>query len=184
MPNLTLSWTLTVITIHDVIQGSPEWHELRDGLYTGQNIHKLLKTNDKSYALTHTTSFSGNFATDRGHILEDEAIELYEAIKGVKVDRPGFVTNDKYPNCGYSFDGLCPDRSIEVKAFNEVRHLANARELEMEIKAQVQFGQIIGEKNLTDVLLYNPDIEADKALIIITVKKNPSIHKNIKTRLP
>lgn len=173
-----------MITLHDTGgQGTTEWHTKRDGRYTGSNTHKLLKTNDRNYALTHADSFTGNFFTKRGHTLEDEAIELYEVIKGVTVDRPDFVTNDKYPKAGYSPDGLVPDRTIEVKAFNEERQTANAKYLEMEIVAQCQFGQLICEKKLTDVLLYNPNLPADKALVIKTLKRNPAIHANIKRRI-
>ena len=173
-----------MIKIHNVIQGSAEWHKIRENRYTGQNAHKLLKTDDKSYALNSShDEWNGNFYTQRGHILEEQAIEIYEKIKGLKVDRPGFVTNDKYPKAGYSPDGLLPDRTIEVKSFNEKRHLSNAEYLEMEVKAQSQFGQVICEKDLTDVILYNPKLDADKALFIITIRKNPLIHKNIKSKI-
>jgi hypothetical protein len=53
----------------------------------------------------------------------------------------------------------------------------------MEVKAQSQFGQVICEKDLTDVILYNPKLDADKALFIITIRKNPLIHKNIKSKI-
>ena len=176
-----------MITIYDIEQGTDEWHKIRAGLYTGSNSHKLLKTNDKNYALTQIDHFRGNFSTDRGHTLEAQAIKLYEKIKGVTVDRPGFVKNDKYPKCGYSPDGLLTDRTLEVKAFNKDRHYANSEYLEMEIEAQTQFGQLICEKDLTDVLLYNPDLDSDHIkdkLFIITKHKNQAIHDNFIKRLP
>lgn len=78
------------VRIHDVEQGSPEWIELRSGLYTGQNADKLLAYASQikivngvasSYAITEITGFGGNFFTRRGHILEDEALELYAATR-------------------------------------------------------------------------------------------------------
>lgn len=172
-----------MITIHQVQQGTEEWDVLRDGRYTGQNAGKLLKFGAIKYSRTSTTKFGGNFHTRRGHTLEDEAIELYEQIKKVTVQRAGFVTNDKYPNCGYSPDGLTEDRTIEVKAFGEERHKKNAEYLEFEIKAQTYFGQVICEKKLTDVLLYNPDLPAKDALKIITVKASRAVHSNMKRRI-
>ena len=174
------------ITKHNVTQGTEEWHKLREPLYTGSNAYKLLITKDKNYAKAGGQSWGGNFSTRRGHTLEHQAIKLYEAIKDTEVEQVGFVTNDKYPGCGYSPDGLVPDRTIEVKAFNDERQKANAKELEMEIMAQVQFGQLICGVKLTDVLLYNPDADVknikDK-LIIKTVKRNPAIHANFIRRL-
>lgn len=169
-----------MITLHRFEQNSPEWRGKRDGLYTGSNAHKLFKFGKIEYAKTAEAQWGGNFYTRRGHILEDEAIALYEQIYGIKVDRPGFVTNDKYPECGYSPDALRPDRTIEVKAFNEVKHLEVAEYVPLEILAQTSFGQIICEKKLCDLLLYNPDLPADKALIIITLKLNRDVERNFK----
>ena len=112
-----------MIKVHEVSQGSEAWHELRAGKYTGSNAHKILKFGAIPYSLTETGNFKGNFYTKRGHILEVEAIELYEAITGLKVDRPGFVTNDLYPSAGYSPDGLLDDQLIEIKCFDKKEHM-------------------------------------------------------------
>lgn len=196
-----------MITIHDIEQGTPEWLKMREELYTGSNAHKLLEHANKvrivdgkvsPYAIAEITGFKGNFYTDRGHMLEEEAIELYEQITGKNVDRPGFVTNSKWPGSGYSPDGTVTDRTIEVKSFNVEKHKKLiAGELDIKILAQVHFGQLICGKKLTDFVAYNPvfakkefivngfpvpnpDYDPKSALVIITIKHNPKIAANFK----
>lgn len=155
-----------MITIHDVEQGSDEWLKLRDQLYTGSNADKLLLHNGKTkvvngvvskYSLTEITGFKGNFYTKRGHALEEEAVEIYEAHTGRTVARPGFITNSKYPVCGYSPDGIDGDTLLEVKAFNDIKHdVINKDNIPLKILAQIIFGLVISEKTDAFLLLYNP----------------------------
>lgn len=171
-----------MIEIHNVEQGTDEWHELRAGKYTGSNADKLLKFGAIDYSLTDTGKFRGNFWTKRGHILEEEAIELYEAIRKVEVDRPGFVTNSAYPGAGYSPDGLLPDKLIEVKCFDTDKHfdllLGN---IPLKVLAQIHFGLLICEKPAAHLLAYNPTVEDPKlALKIIEIKANRNVQANLK----
>jgi len=172
-----------VITLHRLLQGSPEWLELRQGLYTGSNADKLLRFGTIDYSRTEDNGWGGNFHTKRGHILEDEAIGLYQDITGVEVDRPGFVTNTRYLECGYSPDGIAPDRTIEVKSFIEEKHEAAAKYVPFKILAQCYFGMLICGKKICDLLLYNPDLPADRALVIITIKLKPAIRANFRRKL-
>jgi hypothetical protein len=149
---------MTTITIHDCEQGTDQWLKLRENLYTGSNADKLLSysTSTKivngvvsSYSITEITGFGGNFHTKRGHILEDEAIEIYEQITGHKVSRPGFVTNSKYPGCGFSPDGHDDtlELPLEVKAFEPGKHMKMFKgDIPIKVLAQNHFGQLIWEK--------------------------------------
>ncbi len=181
-----------MVTIHDVKQGDEVWHELRSGKYTGQNADKLLAYSASikvvngvasSYALTEITGFSGNFFTRRGHYLEDEALELYAEITGHTVSRPGFVTNDQYPDCGYSPDGHDDELEIplEVKAFEREKHLKMYRgDIPMKIRAQIHFGQFIWEKKGARLLIYNPELDPKQAFKIIDIPYNQNIQNNFK----
>lgn len=185
------------IHVHDIEQGTPEWIELRSGLYTGTSGDKLLADAAKTkivdgitsrYAAAENTGFGGNFFTKRGHILEEEAIELYEAITGHTVSRPGFITNDRYPSCGYSPDGHDDSLGIllEVKCFNEQKHLEiyHAKhpigEIPRKILAQIYFGRLIWEKRRARLIIYNPDLEADLAFKIIDLPFGRDIIANFK----
>lgn len=156
-----------MVTIHKVEQGSDEWFALRKGRITASNAAALLLRGVNAAILKNSNDSvdtnNGGFWSNRGSTLEPEAIELYEQIKDVKVERAGFVTNDRYPRAGYSPDGWDP--IIEVKCFAEAKHLAAIEDTPMEVYAQCQFGLMIAEKDSIDLLLYNPDIE-DTALCL------------------
>lgn len=172
-----------MITLHNVEQGSPEWHALREGLYTGEKAHLLLKYGKIDYALNHLNTFKGNRWTERGHLLEGEAIELYEKIRQINVLRPGFVTNDKYPDMGYSPDFL--DSALgEVKCFDEPNHMELIRakrqdDIPLKILAQIYFGLVITELPLAYLIPYNPKIkEVKDRFKIIEIKPKRVIINN------
>lgn len=170
-----------MITIHDVKQNTPEWHELRSGKVTASNAWKLL-TYGKANAIG-TSTFKGNYHTERGHTLEPIAIELYAKANLVDVQTVGFVTNDKYPDCGASPDGIA-ERLIEVKCFGKDKHLSiTNRSIPPEIVAQVQFQMMICEFDTCDLVLYNPEVEPQHALRILTIKANKIIQRNIRKAL-
>lgn len=172
-----------VVYYDDLEQGSETWKMLRENQFTGSNAYKLLTSfGAGTWAMANDTGFTGNFYTRRGHLLEDQAIELYERIKGVTVGHTGFVTNAKYPNCLYSPDGFLPDRTIEVKAFSVNKHLQAIKNPSIAIKAQCHFGQLILEKKLTDLILFNPskELPPEQRLVIITIKHDKDIQNNFK----
>jgi hypothetical protein len=170
-----------MIQIHDVEQGTDGWHQLRAGKYTGSNAHKLLKFGAIEYSMTNPTNFRGNFYTKRGHILEDEALELYVAITHREIARVGFITNDRFPNCGYSPDAMSDDRTIEVKCFKPDKHMKMFyRDVPLEILAQCYFGMLICEKPQCDLVIYNPDLDAQHAFKIINIKTHRNINANFK----
>lgn len=182
------------ITYYDVEQGSEEWIKGREGMFTGSNAYKLLSTfGAGKHAMSEPSSFSGNYHTERGHILESEAIELYESITDAKVYHTGYVTNSKYKNCLYSPDGFTANKVIEVKCFSPKKHLELIRSPKLEVLAQCHFGQLILEKKATDLIAYCPKpkkwdesiegewpIPIDKMLVIINIKRDKDIQDNFK----
>jgi hypothetical protein len=102
----------------------------------------------------------------------------------MRVAQVGFVTNDKYPNCGYSPDGILPDRIIEVKAFNESKHLASHNDIPFDVMAQIQFGLMISEMPVGVLVLYNPDINnIDQNLLLKVIPRDDKIIANIERKL-
>jgi hypothetical protein len=172
-----------MVTYHGVFQGTPEWHDIRKGKITASNA-KILLTKGANEAVNQDNNFKGNYYTSRGHTLESEAIELYEQIIQMRVAQVGFVTNDKYPNCGYSPDGILPDRIIEVKAFNESKHLASHNDIPFDVMAQIQFGLMISEMPVGVLVLYNPDINnIDQNLLLKVIPRDDKIIANIERKL-
>lgn len=170
------------------MQGSPEWLALRVGMYTGSNAHKLLGSFGASeYAKAVQSSFKGNYWTKRGHILEDEAISLYEQITRVQIQRDengvkvGFIKNTDYPTCLYSPDGVTSKPLIEVKCFDVPQHIKLlSGDIDIKILAQIHFGLLISGRPYAHLVAYNPELEANRAFKIITIESSKAIHDNFK----
>lgn len=194
--------TRPVITYHDdVIQGSEQWLQDREDNYTGSNADKLLtghahvKIIDgkiSRYAVAHDSGFTGNFWTKRGHVLEDEAIELYELIKSVKVRKTGYITNSQFPGCLTSPDGIDGDYFLEVKSFGEKEHRKLLKgEISFKILAQIHYGMLISGKKKARLLAYcpqrdkdgNPIFEPKDQLKIIEIKYDKDIADNFKRKI-
>lgn len=144
----------------EVKQGTDEWLQLRAGKVTGTDAYSLIrgKSIEEILDTKSHSHFKGNYYTRRGHILEDEAKEIYTQAYE-KVENAGFITNDKYPQAGYSPDGLVgEDGLVECKAFQPARHLKVYKNLDASILAQIQFGLFVSERKWCDLILYNPDM--------------------------
>lgn len=157
---------ITYISPEEIPQGSEKWHEIRNGLITGTTAYDLLTglSIEDCLAKKQDSTFTGNYYTKRGHVLEDEAKELYHELDNDKITNVGFVLNDKYPNAGVSPDGIVykadiPAYLIEVKCFKEEKHLSVYQSLDAHVYSQIQFGLFITELPFAELLLYNPDIK-------------------------
>lgn len=174
------------IQILEIEQNTEEWHRARENRATG-SIADILLTKGLDEALKQNfKQFRGNYYTQRGHILEDEAIELYNEIYGTIAERPGFVINDDFPNAGCSPDGTDKGWLLEVKAFNEKRHLSITKisEIPYKIMAQIQFNMMISGLVKARLIMYNPDVEdPTQAFCVIEVKADPKIQQNFKLKL-
>lgn len=172
------------IHYHYVEQGSPEWDALREGCFSGSNAYKLLTPMGESiYAQAAASGFGGNFWTKRGHILEDESVELVETITGLELERVGIITNDKYPGCIYSPDAVIPARVLyEMKSFDVPQHMKLINgDIDVKILAQIYYGRVITELPDSYLVPYNPTVEdPGKALKIIPIPANDKIEANFK----
>lgn len=174
------------IQILEITQNTDEWLKAREDKVTGSIADSLLTRGLDQALKENYKTFNGNYYTQRGHILEDEAIEVYEAIHEVTVSRVGFVINDKYPNAGCSPDGLDEDWLIEVKCFGEKKHLSirKKKDIPFKIMAQLQFNMMISGKKKARLVMYNPDVaDDDLAYCEIVVKADPAIQRNMAAKL-
>lgn len=182
-----------MIIWHDVVQGSPAWHKLREGLWTGFTAIRLLM----GKRLLPASEWDGNDATRRGHALEVAAIREYERKYRVKVQRPGFVTNTTYPNAGFSPDGIDRAYLLECKALMEMRHQGLisdktplkdleqivASKIPLQYKVQIFFGMIITGKRKARLLAMNPEIVDQEQLTVIEIGYDKLIGNNIRKKL-
>lgn len=145
--------------IHDVVQGSGEWHELRIGKITSSRLKraisdKYLELIDEMIAEIEVGVDDDDFVSDdmqRGLDLEPLAVIEYERITGVKTTVIGFVQSSELPILGHS-----PDRyvgkvgALEVKCPNTKNHIKYLRhdKLPTDYRPQVK-----------TYFLCNPDLE-------------------------
>ena len=126
--------------IHDCDQNSPRWFELRLGIPTGSNAHRLITATGKpskaglaSYALelacdiqrdAPAEKWQGNAHTERGHKLEPVAADAYEFIFNKKLTKVGFCTDDD-ERYGVSPDRLTDDEGlVEIKCLDYEAHIS------------------------------------------------------------
>lgn len=129
---------------YDIEQNTEAWQKLRRGIITASNISKILTPVQKKISTSTGYLYTfcrqsidempfGDFstrATNRGHIEESLALQVYEAKRG-GLKRCGFIENDDYGfKIGCSPDALCnDDGGVQVKSFTP----------------NVQFGNIVDE---------------------------------------
>lgn len=175
-----------MLTYHKVEQGSPEWHALRIGLITASNAMVLL-TKGKNAARGTAGSHGSGFWAERGKILEREAIEIYETVYGVESEAFGFITNEEFPESGYSPDNVVVKllRPLEVKCFKEEKHLACiAGDIPNEVIAQIQYGLMVTGWDLAHLINYNPDIEdSEKCFHVTPIARDELIIARFKEKL-
>lgn len=174
------------ITILEIEQNSEQWLKEREDLVTG-SISDVLLTRGLDEALKQNSKhFNGNYYTERGHILEIETIEVYEAVHNVKVERPGMVKNSKYPNAACSPDGIDKPYLLEVKCFALKKHMSilTAKDIPFKIMSQLQFNMMICGLKIAKLVMYNPDCEKpEDCYREIIVRANSSIQSNFKLKL-
>lgn len=172
--------SIKIYSSDEIPQGSEKWKELRSKFITGTDAYDLIHGKPISLILQEkaNTTFTGNFYTKRGHLLEDEARKIYSEIYE-PCDEAGFITNSKYPLGAMSPDGLVSDYGlIEIKAFQEKRHLDVYEYLDPHIIDQIQFGLFISERKWCDFICYNPEIEdVEKAFLVKRQFPIPSIQQ-------
>jgi len=180
---------------YDIEQGTEEWRKLRLGKITASTAKELLTptfkiaNNDKTRSIVYqlaserlTGRLEPNFSsyhTDRGHIEEVFARELYEE-KYEPVEECGFLENG---SIGYSPDGLVGDNGlIEIKSRvpkYQVKTIING-EVPPEYMIQCQVALLISEREWIDFLQYGNGMHMFKKRVFINEKITNNITEAIK----
>jgi predicted phage-related endonuclease len=176
---------------HNIEQGSPEWHDIRQGVLTSTAIKTLitptgkLADNDKTRAQVYEVAaqrINGrtepsylSFDMMRGHTEEILARDLYSQYYA-QVTECGFITNDKLGfTVGYSPDGLVgEDGLIEIKSAKakiQVQRIADG-DIPTEHIAQVQTGLWVTGRKWCDFISYSNGM----AMQVIRVNADPTYH--------
>lgn len=165
--------------IHNVEQGSEEWHLARTGVITASRVKDArdrLKNGSYSakaldyameLAMERTTGYplDEGFTTwqmKRGNELEDQGRSYFERSTGFNVEQVGFITSD-CGNFGASPDGLVgTDAGLEIKcpvSASQIRKLFIDFDIS-DYHDQVQFGLWITGRTWWHLVTYHPGLEA------------------------
>ena len=127
--------------VKDLEQRTDEWRAIRKGSIGGTRVKSVFAKNnlpliDELIAERHSDTIEENFVNDemqRGIDLEPVAIAEFMERTDLFVDTFGLVTNEKFPNCHLSPDGLIldgaeiPMAGVEVKCPSTKKHVEYIR---------------------------------------------------------
>ncbi len=166
----------------DIIQGSPEWYDIRLGKVTASCFTDATSAGKgKSPSVTRKNymfkliaermtglpqeSYS-NKAMEYGSETEQEAREYYEALNGVSVRQVGFIARDDDVGC--SPDGLVGDDGmIEIKCPFSTTHIRYilADKMPAEYVKQVQGQLWVAEREWCDFISFDPRVSQRPSFI-------------------
>lgn len=176
--------------IHNVGQGSAEWHALRAGRLTashGQEIGNngkgletyVYKTLAKKYSTGQYESYTDEHM-ERGIELESKARSVYELLNGVTVEQIGFVEYNEY--IGASPDGLVgDDGGIEIKCHDNVTHfkllVKGEKEIDSKYRWQCQMNMLVTGRKWWDYVAYNENFQ--KSLVVFRIEPDEEMQKKL-----
>lgn len=164
--------------IHQVEQRSPEWYSLRAGIPTASEFSKLITSTGEAskslpgYALTLAAEafagkpldvWEGTEWTERGRLLEAEALKQYEFVNDCTVEPVGFVTDDAVTH-GCSPDALVGPGMVEVKCLKAENHIKAILYWQKngtcptDYVQQTQGQMMICERAWCDLIFYHPEL--------------------------
>jgi hypothetical protein len=158
--------------ILDCEQGDDAWRAARAGIATASAMSQLLARGQGKTRASYQFKLIGevftgepaegftNSHTERGHLLEGEAREIYAAIAEGEVMQCGFIRNhDDIGGVGYSPDALVGSEGlaeIKTKLPHLQAELLLADRVPPEHMAQIQCGLWVSERRWLDFVSYWP----------------------------
>lgn len=161
---------------HDVVQGTEAWLQLRAGIPTASQFHKILtpktrklsaQAEDYLYKLLaervlgrYLEDTRGFYWAERGKQLEDEGRAYYEALHNVETKVIGFITNDDR-TIGASPDRLVGEEGLlEIKCPAPQTHMSYllGDPVTADYWLQIQGQLWVSERDWCDVVSYHPEL--------------------------
>ncbi len=183
--------------IHDLKQGSPEWHKARLGIptasefdalisplgkvRTGEGVETYLHRKLCEHIMGCPQSEGSSFSMENGSILENEARPWLAVSHDLAIETVGFITTDD-SRAGASPDGLIGDEEgLEIKCPTNPVHLKYllAGVLPSEYVAQVQGSMYVTGRPRWRFLSYSRQFPP----LILTVPHDAIFQANLKTAL-
>jgi putative phage-type endonuclease len=188
--------------IHNIIQQTPEWYDLRQRYPLTASNAQAIGNNGKGLETLVWEKLSERYSIaekeqitskdlDRGNELEPQAREIYQLETGNEVVQVGFVTDDEIsPVGGASPDGLVNDDGLfETKAFADTKHFkaivdfkkTGTFEIESQYQWQMQMQMLFTGRSWCDFAPYNPNFK--QSLLIQRVYPDPEMQQKLREGL-
>jgi len=174
----------------DIIQGTPEWKELRKWKMTASNAQPI-GNNWKgldTYIIevmaeknsTWEKEWYSNSDMERWVELEPIARDMYELETWNKVQEVGFIEYNEY--IWASPDWLIwEDWGIEIKCVKDINHfkmiLNGESEIDTKYLWQIQMNLLIAGRKFWDYVSYNPNYK--KSLLIFRILPDAKKHEDL-----
>lgn len=184
-------------------QRSPEWFEIRRGKITSSEIHKIMGKSDltetaKTYLLEKVCEHFGGYtepatgqALEWGTELEPVAIQHYEQVTGVKVEKASFIPVDDF--YGGSPDGLIASEGIiEVKCpFKSANHFKHGlidtaekfKKVVPNYYYQCVSNMICAGAKWCDFISFDPRVKEEYQMFIYRLELNKEEADSVQERL-
>lgn len=193
-----------MIIYPEIEQGTEEWFQIKCGRITASRFFITMmrgRKKDEPSATRRTymlelageiitgkpaKGFQGNYATDRGHEHEPEAIALYSLKKNTEVKAVGFISG--VDGVGYSPDGLIGENGLlECKSKEPKFHLelllcesdTTLQKLLKPHMAQCQGGLWVSEREWIDFVSYWPGLP----LFVKRIYRDEEYIKNLESEV-
>ena len=155
----------------DLRQGSQEWLDLRKNKISATDAYDLLngKSIDQILKEKQNSTFAGNGATERGHLLEEQARDIFKSLHPeLSIKEAGAILNDDFPNALISPDGVINNGMalLEIKSFEKSHHEDIIKNLDPHFLAQIQMQMLISECQFVEGIFFNPEEEDPKKAFV------------------
>jgi putative phage-type endonuclease len=179
-----------MIDIADIVQGSPEWFQIRLGRVTASRIHDLTARTKTGWGasrdnymaeliaerLTGTpTAFYTNAAMQWGSDMEPEARAAYSFYADAEVVEVGFVIHPAIHMAGSSPDGhVGKDGSVEFKCPNTSTHIETllGGPIDGKYIKQIQWQMACSKRRWCDWASYDPRLPERMRLFVQRVQRD------------
>ena len=177
----------------EIIQGSPEWLQLRAGRVTASRVADII-AKTKSGPSASRTNYMAELVAERltgrpsegfssaamqwGTQTEPQARDAYAALTGQDVEQVGFVHHPSIPFSGASPDGLIAwDGLVEIKCPNTSTHIDTLLTGKVPSKyiTQMMWQMACTGRDWCDFVSFDPRLPEHMQLVVKRVEADPTL---------
>ncbi|KAI4458066.1 hypothetical protein MML48_7g00018168 [Holotrichia oblita] len=156
---------------------SSEWYELRFGRITASRLYDVVRSKRKEGYLPELIMGASRpfdtSAMSRGRQLEPLVLAEVKKLKKIKLNKPGFLLNRKYPIFGATPDGIFEDYCVEVKCPSKEKTVSSYvkdGQIITKYYMQIQMQMYFAHKMKGLFCVAAPDFETTKVVDIYNIK--------------